>query len=224
MLCSANVIALQIVLINIHMKVVQNGRLTDFQKGQIVCVRLAGASLPKMATSWDVSRVAVSKAMTAYTNRRKTSSTKRNSDWNPKINARDCHTLKKIVSKNHRTTAAKVTAELSIYLEDPVSTNTVQWELYKSSIHCRAAIAKPLIPANNAKRRKRWCDDCKTWTSDDWKYIVWSDESSFTLFPTAGRVYVWRIPKETYNPECLVPTVKHGGDDLGITVLVFFWS
>jgi hypothetical protein len=50
MLCSTSVIALQIVLINIRMKVLQNGRLTDFQKGQIVCVRLAGASLPKMAT------------------------------------------------------------------------------------------------------------------------------------------------------------------------------
>jgi len=27
-----------------------------------------------------------------------------------------------------RTTAAKVTTELSIYLEDPLSTETVQWE------------------------------------------------------------------------------------------------
>jgi hypothetical protein len=41
--------------------------------------------------------------------------------------------------------------------------------------------------------------------------VTWSDESSFTLFPTSGRVYVWRTPKEAYNPECLLPTVKHGG-------------
>jgi hypothetical protein len=32
---------------------------------------------------------------------------------------------------------------------------------------------------------------------------------SFTLLPTSGRVYIWRTPKEAYNPECLVPTVKH---------------
>jgi hypothetical protein len=31
------------------------------------------------------------------------------------------------------------------------------------------------------------------------------------LFPTSGRVYVWRTPKEAYNPECLVPITKHGG-------------
>jgi hypothetical protein len=38
---------------------------------------------------------------------------------------RDCNRLKRTVSKNHRTTAAKVTTELSIHLEDPVSTKTV---------------------------------------------------------------------------------------------------
>jgi hypothetical protein len=32
------------------MKVLQNGRLADFQKGQIVCALLAGASVPKMAS------------------------------------------------------------------------------------------------------------------------------------------------------------------------------
>jgi hypothetical protein len=25
---------------------------------------------------------------------------------------------------------------------------------------------------------------------------IWSDESSYTLFPTSGRVYVWGTPKE----------------------------
>jgi hypothetical protein len=41
--------------------------------------------------------------------------------------------------------------------------------------------------------------------------VIWSDESSFMLFPTSRRVYVWRTPKEAYNLECLVPTMKHGG-------------
>ncbi|GFT89317.1 transposable element Tcb1 transposase [Trichonephila clavipes] len=30
-------------------------------------------------------------------------------------------------------------------------------------------------------------------------------------YSTTGRVYVWRTPKEAFAPECIVPTVKHGG-------------
>jgi hypothetical protein len=34
--------------------------------------------------------------------------------------------------------------------------------------------------------------------------VIWSHESSFTLFPTSWKVYVWRTPEKGYNPECLV--------------------
>jgi hypothetical protein len=52
------------------------------------------------------------------------------------------------------TTAAQVTAELDIHLEDPVSTKSVQHELHKSNIHGRAAIAKPLITESNSQMHK----------------------------------------------------------------------
>jgi len=77
------------------------------------------------------------------------------------------------VSNNHRTAAAKVMAELNIHLEDFVSTKSIWQELHKSNIHSTAAIAKPLITENNAKRPKRWHDDNKTWMFDDWKHVIW---------------------------------------------------
>jgi len=72
-----------------------------------------------------------------------------------------------------------VTAELDIHLEvkNAVPTKTVQ-ELHKSNIHSRAIIAKPPITENNTERLQRWCNDHKTWMSGDWKYVVWSHESS----------------------------------------------
>jgi transposase len=73
-----------------------------------------------------VSRAAVSRVMTAYTNYGKTSSAVRNSGWKSKVSEMDHHTLKSIVSKNNRTTAANVTTELSTLLEDSISTKTVR--------------------------------------------------------------------------------------------------
>ena len=42
------------------------------------------------------------------------------------------------------------------------------------------------------------------------------------LFPTSGRVYVWRTPKEAYNPEFMVPNVKYGGGSATVWVTIFW--
>ena len=127
------------------------------------------------------------------------------------------------MSKNKRTTAAKMAAELNSHLSwRPISTHSVWWELHKSNIHDRAGIAKPLITENKAKMWKIWCDYHKTWTSDDWKYVIWSDELSFTLFPTSGWVYVWRTPKESCNPTIL--NMKHGGGSVMIWAVISWYS
>jgi Cu2+-containing amine oxidase len=59
--------------------------------------------------------------------------------------------LKRIVSTNHRTTKSKVTAEFSIYLEDP------QKQSYWSFGNSTSTVELQCITAdfeNNAKRRK----------------------------------------------------------------------
>jgi len=104
-----------------------------------------------MANLLGVSRAAAPKVTTAYTNHGKTSSADRNSSRKPKLSERDRRILKRSVSKNHRTTAAKVTAELNIQLEDRFHKNSLT-RASQINIHGRVAIVKPLITANNAKR------------------------------------------------------------------------
>jgi transposase len=94
------------------------GDFSDFQRGQIVGVRLAGSSVTKMAILLGVSKTAVSKVRTSYTNHEKTSPPKRNSGRKQKLSERDRHSLKRTLTINRRSTAAKVTAELNIHLED----------------------------------------------------------------------------------------------------------
>jgi hypothetical protein len=96
------------------------GDVSDFQRGQIVMFSCSIHN--QTATSLAVSRAAVPKVMTAYTNHGRTSSAERNSGHKPEVRERDCGTLNRIVSIYHRSTAAKATAELNNHLEDPVST------------------------------------------------------------------------------------------------------
>jgi hypothetical protein len=146
--------------------------------------------------------------MLAYTNQRKTTSVKGNSGRKSALAERDRHTLRRIILKNHRITAAQVTAELNIHLEEPVPTKTVQPKLHRSNIHVKTVIVKPLISESNAQMHKQWCRNHRTTGN---AHLIWSDEPPFTLFRTSGRVYVSRTHKEAYHLECLAPTVKEGG-------------
>jgi transposase len=76
------------------------GDLTDFERGQIVGARFAGASVTKTAILLDVLIATVAEVMTAYTNRGKTTSAKRNSERKSKLTERDRRTLRRAVSKN----------------------------------------------------------------------------------------------------------------------------
>ena len=48
-----------------------------------------------------------------------------------------------------------------------------------------------------------------------WKNIVWSNECKLNFFGSDGKVVVWRIPGEKFDPKCRIPAVKYG-DDLGL--------
>lgn len=51
------------------------------------------------------------------------------------------------------------------------------------------------------------------WRSE-WDNIIWSDESKFELFRGDGRRWVWRMPHEKYDVECLIPTMKSGQEGI----------
>ncbi|XP_030630734.1 cadherin-related family member 1 [Chanos chanos] len=61
------------------------------------------------------------------------------------------------------------------------STRTVRRELHEMSFHGQAAAHKPNITICNAKRWLEWCKASSHWTLEQWKRILWSYESHFTI-------------------------------------------
>ncbi len=73
------------------------------------------------------------------------------------------------------------------------------------------ALRKPLISEANRKKRLQFAREHKDWTLEQWKKVIRSDESRFTLFQSDGRIRVRREANEVMHPSCLVPTCSWSG-------------
>ncbi len=80
----------------------------------------------------------------------------------------------------------------------------------------------PLLSAKNRKRRIQFAQAHQNWTIEDWKNVVWSDESRFLLWLSDGRVRIWCKEHEIKDPSCLFSMVQAAGG--GVMVWgIFSW-
>lgn len=119
--------------------------------------------------------------------------------------------------RNRRLTA--VALEKTIRKQDgtpKVTVQTVRNRLLDAGYPARIARKKPLLTKMQKKNRLAWAKEHKDWTENQWRKVLWSDETSFSLFPRAGHQYVRRQPGEGMRDDCLSKTVKHGGGSIMI--------
>lgn len=117
-----------------------------------------------------------------------------------------------VVSKrNRRITAPEIQGQFNAHHGNKISLTTVKRRLRAANLCGRIAIKKPLLRRGNKQKRLKWAQVHKNWTVEDWKRVLWTDESKFEVFGQRRRVYVRRSVSEKMHPDCVIPTVKHGG-------------
>ncbi|KAG1225891.1 hypothetical protein G6F67_009177 [Rhizopus microsporus] len=69
---------------------------------------------------------------------------------------------------------------------------------------------KPLLKKSHMEARLKWAKAHKDWTEDDWRRMVFSDETKINVWGSDGCKYFWRRPGDKLQLHHLDLTVKGG--------------
>jgi transposase len=130
------------------------------------------------------------------------------------LSAADKRYCVRMVTKGNLDNAVKVKKMLEKDHEITVSADTVRRALRGGGLGAIEKPKKPLLSKANVRKRIAWCKAHKDWTVDDWKRVVWSDETKINRFNSDGRVWAWIRDGETLSPKHVKVTVKHGGGSI----------
>ena len=120
----------------------------------------------------------------------------------------------RLVKSGKCETATEVQSHLRTEEDLHVSTNTLRRAFRRNDLVARVKRKKPLLTRAHRRRRLAFAREHKDWMPEDWKCVVWSDESKFQLFNSDGRQWCWKRLGEPLNDRSVKPTVKHGGGNL----------
>src|SRR5450432_2097678 len=108
------------------------------------------------------------------------------------------------VTKNSTTrgwSCKRIAQEVS--LKSKVSISTVCKTLKENGYSSYKRTMKPGLKLDDKARRYKWCLDHKDWKLEDWKNVIWTDETSVKLGGVRGARRIWRKRNEAFHPHVI---------------------
>ena len=185
-------------------------QLTKEDRQTIITLKSVGLSFREIAKKAKVSVSTVSYTIKRHLETGGNSDRKRSG--RPKATTESEDKFLRVNSlRDRRLTGQQLQAQLNTGRSKQVSVSTVKRRLRAAGLTGRVAVRKPLLRWQNKKKRLAWAMKHRQWTTEDWKKVLWTDESKFEIFGSSRRVFVRRRVGKRMVPRCVTPTVKHGG-------------
>ena len=70
---------------------------------------------------------------------------------------------------------------------------------------------KPKLSKVHKRARLQWALEHENWTLEDWKKVIWSDETKINRLNSDGIKYAWSKSPSDYPAEVVEETLKFGG-------------
>jgi hypothetical protein len=110
--------------------------------------------------------------------------------------------------------ATQATKKLKDIINTPITSQTVHSHLKTTGMRAVVKRKRPLLKPHHRKSRLEFAERHLEWTLEDWKRVIWSDETKINRLGSDGRKYVWKNVGEGLNDRLVEGTVKFGGGNL----------
>jgi hypothetical protein len=91
---------------------------------------------------------------------------------------------------------------------------TVSRTLHEAGLGSVEKKPKPKLTKKNIQERKEFAKRYGEWTLDDWRRVLWSDETKICRFNEGGRQWAWKRDTDPLLARHVKQTVKFGGGGL----------
>ena len=184
-------------------KRVKRQHLTDVDIGKILGLDKAEKSQREIADIMGCSRKAVQQTLANYEFE---TFQGRNARWEykRKTTEREDRYIERVIKQNYDIPLKDITN-----LVDPeISVSTVRRRRLEAGLNSYVAAVKPGLRVENVKARLQWGLRYKDWMVEDWKKVIWSDESSIWIGANPRRQWVIRPQGERLNPKYVKKSFK----------------
>jgi transposase len=182
------------------------------QRVEILTLRNQGLSWSQIAASTNKSRSSVWKTWKRVQNTGSFKDASR-SGRPRKLNERDRRVVVGILRNSTSKTAEAIRREAAAHHNMNVSTQTIRRSLKQAGYASYVKKKRPFLTKKHKQARLKWAKEHRTWTVDEWRNVIWSDEAPFSLMDSQGQEIVWAKSGELTD-DMVTPTKKFGGGKL----------
>jgi len=181
--------------------------ISSAQNKHILSLLDSGLSGHEISSQTGVSNAAISRLRSRYRPYLNKSQGGRRS----KLSDHNIHYALRLIGTGKAENAVQVTKTLSNIVNQPISAQTVRNGMKKAGMKAVVKKKRPLLSKKHRQERLDFALSHQDWTVDDWRRVVWSDETKINRLGSDGRKWVWKKAGEGLSDRLVEGTKKFGG-------------
>ncbi len=148
------------------------------ERGMVVGARRTGLSISQTADLLGFSHTTISSVYREWSEKEKISSERLSCGRTLLMSeVRGQRRMDRLVRDDRKATVTQITTRYNQDLQNTISEHTTRRTLKQMCSSSRRPHRVPLLSDKNSTRRIQFTQDHQNWTTEDWKNVVWSDES-----------------------------------------------